>query len=149
MPKWTKFWSLSRHERWTLIHAFVVLWFIQVGVRLMPLSHLRQVLERRAARRAHANRTTPDPNFTGTVAKLVPIANRFVPGKRRCLPEALAAQYLLIAHGHAAHIRFGATRDTRHSFKAHAWVESGGSVIVGSADLERFTKIVPPQPASK
>lgn len=50
-----------------------------------------------------------------------------------CLPRALAAQAMLRHRGIASRMCLGVAREDR-SLSAHAWVESGGKVIVGDVD---------------
>ena len=68
------------------------------------------------------------------------VASRFVP-HATCLTQSLTAQILLARHGYPAELRLGVARDAGQ-FEAHAWVESNGRVVIGQADLHRYTPMV-------
>lgn len=53
------------------------------------------------------------------------------PGANLCLVQALVAQRLLLADGHAPRLHLGAKRHRDEPFGAHAWLELDGSVIIG------------------
>ncbi|MEJ7810643.1 MAG: lasso peptide biosynthesis B2 protein [Gemmatimonadaceae bacterium] len=76
-----------------------------------------------------------------TIARAVTRASRVVP-RASCLVQALAASALLERAGHVASVRIGVARDGRRGFEAHAWVESGGRVVVGDVELDRFTPLL-------
>jgi hypothetical protein len=64
------------------------------------------------------------------------------PGIGTCLTHALVAEALLRREGHGARIVIGIRDPHALRLDAHAWVESGGEVVVGSAtDLDRFTPL--------
>lgn len=48
-----------------------------------------------------------------------------------CLSRALAAECLLRRAGLAAELKFAAGFDQSHALRAHAWLESGGTVVTG------------------
>jgi hypothetical protein len=74
------------------------------------------------------------------VAWAVRLASRYLP-RATCLPQALTTQILLSWHGHASRLHIGVA--LAQKFEAHAWVECGGSVIIGEAErLHRFTQIL-------
>src|SRR4051812_4390289 len=57
------------------------------------------------------------------VARYVPTAN--------CLPQAIVAKELLEEQGFAPVLRIGVQRPEELGLKAHAWVETGGRVLLG------------------
>jgi hypothetical protein len=72
----------------------------------------------------------------------VQTASRFVPGAN-CLIRVIAAQYFLAGAGHHSQIRIGVAKDTGGRFLAHAWLISGGLVVIGgsSAALAQYTRL--------
>jgi hypothetical protein len=67
------------------------------------------------------------------------VATRFVP-RATCLTQSLTAQILLRRHGYPAELRLGVAREAGQ-FAAHAWVESDGHIVIGNADVWRYTSI--------
>ena len=54
-----------------------------------------------------------------------------------CLTQALAGWIMLTRHGTESRIRIGVASPGQQGFKAHAWLESGGRVILGDvADVD-------------
>jgi hypothetical protein len=51
-----------------------------------------------------------------------------------CLTQALAGWIMLTRHGAESRIRIGVASPGQQGFKAHAWLESGGRVILGDVD---------------
>jgi hypothetical protein len=60
------------------------------------------------------------------------VASRYVPCAT-CLVQAFTAQILLGRNGHAGEVHIGVALDDKQGFRAHAWVESEGKVLVGGA----------------
>ena len=109
--------------------AFAALFWLG-GVRLalwvLPFAKVRALV-------AWASRTHPttrhkpvDPRAVGHAIRS---ASRAVP-RASCLVQALAAQGLLARLQQPATLHLGATR-SGSSLTAHAWVESGGHIVVG------------------
>ena len=63
------------------------------------------------------------------LARTVDRAARFVPGAT-CLVRALAGAHLLAAAGQRAEVFIGVRRRAG-ALEAHAWLESGGQVVLG------------------
>jgi hypothetical protein len=63
------------------------------------------------------------------IARAVRVLGRAF-GSRRCLIEALATAELLRARSLPCTLRFSVSRD-RGALLAHAWLESGGLVVIG------------------
>jgi hypothetical protein len=64
------------------------------------------------------------------VAWAVSLASRYIP-RASCLTQALTAQILLNWSGHENQLHIGVARE--FGFKAHAWIECAGRVLVGGA----------------
>ncbi len=75
----------------------------------------------------------------GVVVWAVTIAGRYVPGAT-CLVQALVAERVLKRAGHPALLRIGVSNQP--GFRAHAWVESNGKVLLGEEEnLSQFTAL--------
>jgi hypothetical protein len=73
----------------------------------------------------------------GEITAAVERSGRVVPYSN-CLSQALTAHVLLTASGAEARIRIGVARGRDERVTAHAWVESGGSIVVGEEGSEGF-----------
>ncbi|MSR22793.1 MAG: lasso peptide biosynthesis B2 protein [Gemmatimonadetes bacterium] len=68
-------------------------------------------------------------------------AARVVPGAT-CLVQALAAEWPIRRGGAAASLRFGVAKGDG-GLDAHAWLESGGRVLLGGDPGAQFTTLTP------
>ena len=124
---------LSRRGWWLLLRCLVALTAFRLGLTLLSYNRLQTFMP------------TPGPEADADEAELgrvgwaIPRAARFVP-MASCLTQALAAQYLLARRGVASRIRIGVTQEPDGSFLAHAWLLSGGRIVVGgtSQSLARY-----------
>jgi Transglutaminase-like superfamily len=66
----------------------------------------------------------------------VEAAARHLPVSLPCLPQALAAAWMLQSRGHAPSLLYGVAP---HGFEAHAWVELEGMPVVGHRAAAGFT----------
>ena len=74
------------------------------------------------------------------IGRAVTRASRIVPGARTCLVQAIAVQVMLAQKGYPANLCLGAKKDGKSDLKAHAWIESNGSVVVGGKGLENYSQ---------
>jgi hypothetical protein len=56
---------------------------------------------------------------------------RWVPFRAVCLPQAMAAQFMLRRRGIASVMHFGAGRGTQKPLDAHAWLDAAGVEVTG------------------
>jgi hypothetical protein len=137
MKRLLKFMRLSTTDRKILLKSVALLWMVRLGLWVLPFQKLRELLERRGRRTL----TTPvDSNAVEKITRCITLMSRYVPAAT-CLTQALVTVTMLEESGLPADLRIGVTRKKSGELEAHAWVESGGKVIIGGAhaDLTRFT----------
>jgi hypothetical protein len=131
--------TLPRGDRSLLIRSELLVIGVRVGLSVLPFRVLRRLLER----------LTPEPAVRESgggpsadrVAWAVRRTSRTVPAAT-CLTQALAAQVLLRRYGIPARIHIGVAKDESNRLVAHAWVESGGRVVIGGGGLEQYTPLM-------
>lgn len=74
------------------------------------------------------------------IALAVTRASTMVPAAT-CLTQALAGGFLIHRAGGHATIHFGVSRETA-GFKAHAWLEGGGRILIGGATAPAYQPLV-------
>ena len=135
MVKWSKFRSLPRAQRRLLMRSVLLTAGVSAGLRLLPFSTLQRWLQPSAA--------NPPPAAAPSAEDIVwavTIAGRYVPGAT-CLVQALLAERLLKLAGHPALLRIGVCEQPP-DFRAHAWVESNGKVLLGETEtFSQFTSL--------
>ncbi|MEM9005879.1 MAG: lasso peptide biosynthesis B2 protein [Cyanobacteria bacterium P01_F01_bin.86] len=144
--------------------AFGLLSIVRLGLWLMPFRTLCNVLmriRRPSFSSPTANRDCGDnpssPSTAGeasdqrtptdrNVAKLVwsiQVAGRYLPGRAKCLARALATQVLMNWYRYSSELRIGVDKTPAGEFRAHAWIEYQGRVIIGNLkDLSQFTPLI-------
>ena len=121
----------SRDEQKLFAAALCWVACIRAALWLLPFRTIRPLVERVGVNRGSQPTTEP---IAARVAWAVSHAVRLVPGAA-CVAQALAARILLARRGLASEVCYGVGRlDGR--VIAHAWLESGGRVIVGDSTLE-------------
>lgn len=138
-----RFLRLTPADRLLLVQSVVLLGAARLGLWLLPLTVVRRLLARTAPTPSGAL-ATPE-----RIAWAVAVARRVVP-RASCLPQALAAEALLARGGRRVELRIGVVKTERGRLVAHAWVESGGRVVVGELHegLSRYTPL-PPLPNAR
>lgn len=136
-----KFLRLSAAERWLLLRVVFLLGVVRLALKLFPLRLLHRLLSQGSgsSRRAPA----PDDPYPAQVAWAVHLAGRHILGDKACLTQALVGRFLLSRRGYPAELRIGVARAADGTLTAHAWVESGGSVLIGGpeAAVRRYTPL--------
>jgi hypothetical protein len=109
--------------------------------RLMMLA---MSFKRLAARLSVSEDTTgrdADPQVISKVSWAVASAANNVPWRSDCFPQTIAASKLLRKCGHGSTIHLGVERTSDDNIAGHAWLTCGGTVVVGGADLDRYTEM--------
>ena len=136
MTRLGKFLRLPPADRRLLVTASLLQAGIRLGLSLLPYRKLRRLVDRMALTGTQA----APPVSPERIAQAVTRASRAVPGAT-CLTQALAAQVLLERRGHPTRVRVGIGRTEGARLLAHAWVECDGRIVLGGADLTRFTPL--------
>lgn len=126
--KWRRFSRLRGFDRRTVIEAAAGLVITWLGVRLAGFRHWKSVLKWLVPHSFADNVASPNPESARAVARLESAAARNLFFRPNCLERSLVLWWLLKRRGIAAELRIGARKDAE-TFKAHAWVECGGTVI--------------------
>lgn len=129
----SRFLRLSSRDRRFLVGALGLTALARVGLLFAPFRRVRAA----AVHILPELSRTPSDTDLDRIGWAVVAASRSVPGTT-CLVQALVAESLLRVTGHPCAVRFGVARDDRGRPEAHAWVQSGGRVVVGELDLQRY-----------
>ena len=137
--------ALDRSQRQLVIEAAALLSLVGAAMSVCGFAKSRPLLERCARNRkasrtsatAEGLRTSVEPS---TVAWAVTVAASRFPFWHTCLVKALVTDLMLKRRGMPSSIFVGVRRGQIASIDAHAWVESGGAVVIGAVDdLGDFT----------
>jgi hypothetical protein len=76
-----------------------------------------------------------------SVRNAVTTAARNVPWNAVCMPQAMAAKAMLARRGCGSTFHLGADFDAQGKLIAHAWLESGGTIVVGGGGIASVTPL--------
>lgn len=129
--------ALSRQEWRLLGTAAPLVLLVRAALWLLPSRTIIARVRRFAAR---APRARSSAYSADALVRAVERSARAIPGAS-CLTQAIAAQLLLLRHGHEAELCVGVTRGAAGEFRAHAWVEHAGRILIGGEGSLAFTRL--------
>ena len=141
-----RFRALPSAERRILCMAVPTVVTVAVLLRVAPYRHVVRLLDRVCGTKTNGsdaqNATADLSPEERRILWAVQTASRRVVPKRPCLTQALAARCLFARGGRPIPIlRFGVERHREH-LAAHAWLERGGTVILGGVRAPtRYTRL--------
>lgn len=131
--------SLDADERRLLLSASLLHAAIGAALLLLPFRAVRRLVKGLAKERG--SQPQPGARTLDQVAWAVGAAGRHLPLGKRCLTQALVAQVLLARRGQPACLRLGVARREDGEFRAHAWIESEGRIVVGGQGAAGYTAL--------
>ena len=139
MERLRKFLSLTLGEKQLLLSSFVLLGLVKLGLLLLPFGALQRFLASISQVNSVKAKQCCAPTRE-TIAKVVNISSRYIPGGAKCLARALTTQVLMNQFGYSSQLRIGVAKSDGGEFQAHAWVESQGEIVIGNlTDLSQYT----------
>jgi hypothetical protein len=138
------FLRLPPADRSLLTRAVVLVAKAKLALWVLPFNVARRLLTPADPRRSPIPFAT-----TERIGWAVSRANHLVT-RGQCLPQALAAESLLLRCGHPVEFRIGVVKTGERGLEAHAWVESGGCLVVGdlTQGLSAYSPL-PPLPGAR
>ena len=123
------FYGLSRLERRLTLSTIALTASVRLGLWLVPFRTMRSICEKFAQGGKRPAGTAPEAD----IVRAVRLSSRYVP-RASCLVQALTTQILMGRNGHPVQVHIGVALNRESGFRAHAWVESQGRVLVGQVE---------------
>ena len=117
-----------------LIRVLLLICAIRVGLHLMSFPAVQRVVDSLSKSKTSRNTPFGVKDLSWAVSGI----SRFVP-RATCLTQALALHILLRRRRLESIIHIGVAKNEGEPLESHAWVESGGRVVIGNVNLPRFT----------
>lgn len=137
-----RFFHLPLGDQRLLISSAALLVAVRIGLSLVPFHQLRKSLARMKGVSRQSRET--DEAIMNRVVWAVSAAARRMPRTGDCLAQALTTQVILGRRGRSATLRIGVGRSDDGQFKAHAWLEADGNVVIGGSQaLSGFVALPP------
>lgn len=146
MTRLRKFIALGPDERRIVLQALVSVVAMRLATWTMPFQRVRALADRM---RSRSSRALPENPSRERIVWAVMAAANLVPGGSNCLVRALAAEVMLGRYGYPAELRFGVASPAAGGFKAHAWLESDGAVVIGDFELENYVPLARTDPSTR
>jgi hypothetical protein len=129
--------ALPAQDRRLFVSALGLVAATRLGLTILPSRVIIRAVARMSRARPGARTKGLDPRrITWTVER---VAVR-IPGAT-CLTQALAAHMLLWRHGHRSQLCLGVARTEQGDFRAHAWLESQGRIVIGADGVAKLTRL--------
>lgn len=140
MRRLHKFLRRDWSDRWLLLEA--VAWLSWAKL-LLILAPFRWIAPRLGKLKAESSPTiTPaERTLALAVSWAVQSAARYVPMGFVCLPQAIAAKWMLRRRGVATTLYLGLARPEGIGFTAHAWLRAGDKILTGRVESRTHTAI--------
>jgi hypothetical protein len=138
-----EFLSLGTTRKRQLLRTILLLVAIRLGLWTIRFRLLRRFVEKRSSQRPLKLRNAAEnAAIIAIIARNVAACARMIPAAS-CLTRALAAQILLRNEGLVGTLRIGVARAPGLGFKAHAWLECDGWVVVGGDEMGNYAPLPP------
>lgn len=139
MSRTSKFLRLPAAEQVLLLRSIVALIAIRISLWTLSFSRVRKVAD--AMSHPALNRSSNDRPTPEKIAWAVATASRAVPRGGNCLLRALATGIMLKRYGYPSELKIGVMKPEGGGFQAHAWLESGGSIVIGDFQLDQYVPL--------
>ena len=148
-----RFRRLTPAGRLLAVEAAVALLLARLLTRAVPSRHWLGLLRTGAAPRRVAGPADPgssDSRVSAEIGAVVAKVVRHMPFRANCLPQAVAAQWMLRRRRVPSTLVFGVRRSVeRHGeLDFHAWLTVGGECVVGGPEVDAYSPF-PPFAASR
>jgi hypothetical protein len=134
MTRVLKFIKLQRADKILFAEALLIVLSVALVLRFVPFRVFKASLSKRLS--GETKNAPADWSQINKIIRSVSFCSRFVPFTT-CLTSSLAAMLLLRRKGQHSVLRIGVTRDAEQKFKAHAWLETNGRIIIGRLTSHR------------
>lgn len=138
MPALRRILRSSAKERRLVIEAALLVPAVRGALSLLPFRWIHRKVGAVVTRWKGRTASDSPENILWAVRAV----SARVPGAS-CLTQALAATMILARHGHQATLRVGATKDDQGRLRAHAWLEIGGTPVLGEPAPGAFVPFPP------
>ena len=136
-----KFLRLSREEKTLLLRSVALIVPLRIALWVLPSRAVFRLVARWSKRPINGEsrgRFTPEQ-----IAWAVNASGGRLLGDGPCLTQALVLLLLFKRRGYPADLRIGVRQDGDGQIRAHAWVESAGSVVIGQVENLSDYKVLP------
>ena len=140
MTRLAKFLRRTTPDRWLLLETLALLCWARILIRLVPFRWIAPHLGRPMTE-SPAGVTEAERRVALRVAWAVQAVVRHVPLGFVCLPQAMAAKWMLRRRRLPSTLYLGLQRQDEPKLTAHAWLRVGDRILTGRAESLDHTVI--------
>ncbi len=129
--------AMSPNERRMVVEAVVFLAVARVLIVGAPVRRLRPILSLGPKDERSASYASLHEDVRRAVSRAAPR----VPWNAVCLPQAMAAKFMLARRGCPSTLHLGAARSPTGDLQAHAWLVCDDAIVVGEAGAQGMTAV--------
>lgn len=147
MKRIARFFELAPSDRALVLRTLAPLVVMRAATWTVTFARVKRIadaMSRPIRTDATAGRPAPE-----RIAWAVANMSRVVPRGHNCLVRALATGIVLKRYGYPSELKIGVMKPADGRFEAHAWLESGGSVVIGDFQLGRYVTLTAPDSAAR
>lgn len=140
LSKIRKFTSLSTEEKKLFLEACVMLGVMRIAILTVSFKRLTRSLEHHTQVQALETLTKTEQEWAIKIGQAIMRAAAYTPWESACLAQSLTAQKMLQKRRISGVFYLGVVKDgeSKEKMKAHAWTQSGESIITGGKGHEEF-----------
>lgn len=150
-PSWWKFlneavakWRRrNREERKLIFEALALLGLARMGVLFLPFRFLARSIGNRIRQEAQTLPPPADLKSAQMIGEAIRAAAKYTPWESVCLPQAVAAKWMLKRRNIPGVLYLGVMKDATKPEKlaAHAWIKSGNLILTGAKGHGQYTVV--------
>jgi hypothetical protein len=132
----------NRTERMLLLEAFFLLGLARMGVLILPFRWLAKSLGQHM-KEDQTPLLPADLKLARMIGAAIRSAANYTPWGSVCLPQAVAAKWMLKRRRIPATVYLGLMKDktTTEKLAAHAWIRCGSIIITGAQGHYQYTVV--------
>jgi hypothetical protein len=134
-----KFLALPLRRQLLLLEAWTYLGAARAALLSLPFRRLSRYLGAQLNPEREVYLTGPAPAAAREIGWAVEVMSRHTPWESACLAQSVAGKFMLRRRGLGSLLALGLRKDEAGKLTAHAWLRSGGQILIGGAGHETFT----------
>jgi Transglutaminase-like superfamily len=147
MRRIARFFALKPSDRALVLSTLAPLLAMRTAMWTLTFARVNRIADAMSRSvRAEAAGGQPSPE---RIAWAVANVSRVVPRGRNCLIRALATGIMLKRYGYPSELKIGVMKPPGGRLEAHAWLESGGSVVIGDFQLDQYVPLTAPDSVAR
>ena len=135
-----KFFSATTEERTLFFRIFFMQLYVRIIIFLFPLRYYTKWLGEKD-KELNKDIELDKRDKLKKILKAHRRAIKYLPGKTKCLAQAITIKKILRKYGIETTLYLGVGKESKNNLVAHAWLKCGESIITGAEDMHKFAPV--------